>query len=64
MSYCKSWYRLSKIARKYIRGLTKEFYQKCKNDTIVSDETNFKSKMLDWFVTLKGEPRNFANKID
>ena len=57
VAYCVSLYQLSIIASKYYRDLTNEEYRKCKKDIFVFDGIDCISKMLDWLVTLKGEPK-------
>ena len=61
--YCVSLYRLSKIAGKYNRVITPEDYQKCKRDTVAFHGTDCLSKLIEWLVTLKGEPRKLKFKI-
>ena len=56
-------YRLGKIANKYNRELTNGDYQKCKKDTIVFEGTECISKMSEWLVTPKGEPKKVEIKI-
>ena len=55
-------YRIKKIARKYNPDLRNEGYQKRKKDTNIFDGTDGVSKILDWLVTLKGEPRRVKNE--
>ena len=55
--------RLGRIASKHIRHLTNEEYQKGKKVIIVFDGTVCINKMLDWFVSLKREPRKVKDKI-
>ena len=61
--YCVSLYRVSKISRRYNRDLTKEEYEKCKNDTVVYKGTSCINQMLDNIITMKGEPKKVNDKI-
>ena len=60
--YSVSLYRLSKHAGKYNRGLTPYEYEKRKKDTIVFIEENWITKMSDYLLILKGEPKKVGNK--
>ena len=53
--YVFSFYRLSKLARKYDRDLTRYELQKCRNDTIAFDGDNCVEKALDFCLELKRE---------
>ena len=59
--YCISFYRLSKLAGRYICDLTRDEIDKCKKDTIVFDGDNCVEKVLDFCLKLKGEERKTVN---
>ena len=63
--YCISFYRLSKLAGRYIRDLNLSELDKCRNDTIVFDGDECIEKALDFCLKLKGEERRTSlnNKI-
>ena len=49
------FYRLSKLAGRYNRDLTRDEIDKCKMDTIAFDADNRVKKALDFCLKLKGE---------
>ena len=49
------FYRLSKLAGRYNRGLTLDEIEKCKKDTIAFDGNKCVEKALDFCLKLKGE---------
>ena len=49
------FYRLSKLAGRYIRDLTRDEIDKCKKDTVAFDGDNCVEKFLDFCLKLKGE---------
>ena len=49
------FYRLSKLADRYNRDLTKDELDKCKKETIAFDGGNCFEKALDFCLKLKGE---------
>ena len=53
--YVFCFYRLSKLAGRYKRDLTKDEMEKCKKDTIAFDGDNCVEKALDFCIKLKGE---------
>ena len=60
--YVFCFYRLSKLAGRYNRDLTRGELEKCRNDTVAFDGENCVSKALDFCVKLKGEERKVKNK--
>ena len=62
--YVFCFYRLSKLAGRYIRDLTHDEIGKCKKDTIAFDGDNCVEKALDFCSKLKGDERKDSkNKI-
>ena len=61
--YTVSLYRLSEKDCKHKRHLTKDGYEKRKEDTIVCNWTDCMDKNLDWIVKLKGESDGVEGKI-
>ena len=63
--YCRSFYRLSRLAGRYNRDLNPSELDKCRNDTIVFDGDDCIEKALDFCLKLKGEERRTSpnNKI-
>ena len=55
-------YRLSKIAGRYNRDLTREEIEKCKEDTLVLDGDKCVSNALDFLFKFKAEPRKTIDK--
>ena len=53
--YAFCFYRLSKLAGRYNRDLTKDEIEKCKKDTIAFDGDNCVEKALDFCLKLQGE---------
>ena len=53
--YVFCFYRLSKLAGRYIRDLTPSERDKCRNDTFVFDGDNRVEKALDFCLKIKGE---------
>ena len=53
--YVFCFYRLSKLAGRYNRDLTRDEIDKCKKYTIAFDGVNCVEKVLDFCVKLKGE---------
>ena len=61
--YCISFYRLSKLAGRYIRDLPPFELEKFKNDTFVFDGDNCVTNVLDFCLKLKGKPQKLKNQI-
>ena len=61
--YNMTFYRLSKIAGRYIRDPTPEELQKSVNDTIAFSGDNCINDALDYLLKFKGEERKVNNKI-
>ena len=59
--YVFSFYRLSKLAGKYNRDLTRDKLEKCRKVTIAFDGDDCVSKALDFCLNLKGEERKVKN---
>ena len=53
--YVLCFYRLSKLAGRYNRDLTKDEIEKCKKDNIAFDGDNCVEKALDFCIKLKSE---------
>ena len=53
--YVFCFYRLSKLAGRYNRGLTSDEREKCKMDAIATDGDNCVEKALDFCLKLKGQ---------
>ena len=56
--YVFCFYRLSKLAGRYNRDLTKDEIQNCKRDTIAFDGDNCVEKALDFCLKIKREEYN------
>ena len=61
--YCISFYRLSKLARKYNRDLTQYEIEKCKEDTLVYDGDVCIFKASDFLLNFRGEVRKVKNEV-
>ena len=57
-----TFYRISILAGRYNRDLTREEIEKCRKDTLVFDGDNCVGTALDFLLKFKGEPRKFINK--
>ena len=57
------FYRLSKLAGRYNRGLTTDVLENCRKYTIAFDGDNCVEKALDFCLKLKGEEGKLKNKI-
>ena len=60
--YCISFYRISKIAGRYIRDLTPYEIDKCEKDTLVFDGDDCTSKVLDFCLKLRADERRISLK--